>query len=249
MENNIAAAPRGIGLQQVRLLELMIAALGIQYFPGLIRGLGQITGMPVPEMPLIGHAWLHFTFTMLIIAWMVWRRTPFAEIGLKRPPSWLKTVGQGVLIFVLVIVSGAVIRPLVDPWIAHVTGTSPTMAEQHFASLKGNLPMLLYLIPFAWLFGGLAEEISFRGFAMTRLGQLLGEGRAAWIVAVLLQAVLFAFGHLYQGPAGMFGVFMAGAITGFGVLLCGRNLWPAIIAHGLQDTLGFAALYTGIAHA
>ena len=83
----------------------------------------------------------------------------------------------------------------------------------------------------------------------SRFAQLLGESRLAWIAAVVLQALPFALGHAYQGPVGVVAIFFSGLITGTGSLVWGRNLWPVIIAHGLQDTVGFYALYAGLANA
>jgi uncharacterized protein len=108
--------------------------------------------------------------------------------------------------------------------------------------------LLLYILPFVWLFAAFGEEILYRGFVMTRIAQLLGQGRAAWIAAVFLQAVPFALTHAYQGPVGMVAVFVLAVITGAGTVLWGRGLWPAMIAHGPQDTLGFFALYAGLVH-
>ena len=58
--------------------------------------------------------------------------------------------------------------------------------------ITGSFPLLLYTLPFVWLFT--------------------------------------AFGAL---------------IMGAGTLIWGRNLWPAIVAHGLTDTLGFTLIYFG----
>jgi hypothetical protein len=71
-----------------------------------------------------------------------------------------------------------------------------------------------------WIFGGLGEEMMYRGFVMTRIAQLLGESRGAWIAALFLQAIPFALGHAYQGPVGMTGVFFSAVITGAGLLPC-----------------------------
>jgi membrane protease YdiL (CAAX protease family) len=43
----------------------------------------------------------------------------------------------------------------------------------------------------------------------------------------------------------MVGTGILGLISGAATLLWRRNLWPAIIAHGLVDTLGFILIYLG----
>jgi len=80
---------------------------------------------------------------------------------------------------------------------------------------------------------------------MTRLAQTFGESRTAWGLAIAGQALLFAFAHWYQGPVGMVPIGVGAVVTGIACVAWGRNLWPAIIAHGLVDTLGFTMLYLG----
>lgn len=53
----------------------------------------------------------------------------------------------------------------------------------------------------------------------------------------------------YQGWTGIVGTEMYGLFYGVATLSFGRNLWPAILAHGLLDTLGFTLLYLGLLEA
>lgn len=79
---------------------------------------------------------------------------------------------------------------------------------------------------------GVCEEILYRGFLIAYLGVAFGP----W-PAVAAAAVIFAFGHLYQGVinAGKSAVFafLAGALY----LSCGSLLWPMII-HAALDLTG-----------
>ena len=232
----------------VLLAELTAVILLDHYFQQWVILAFGVVGVTLPEMPLLKHAYLIFLFTLLLIAWLRWRREALASFGLVPPPSWWRAIGKGVAIFVAIVAFDVVVLPPINALMVSLTHTSPTLAEQHFAPLKGNLPMLLYLAPVSWLFGGFGEEFVGRGYMMTRIAQVLGEGRGAWIAALLLQGVPFAFGHLYQGPVGMVGIWFAALFYGL-AFLWGRNLWPAIIAHALLDTFGFAAMYSGIVHA
>jgi hypothetical protein len=65
------------------------------------------------------------------------------------------------------------------------------------------------------------------------------------MAALTGQAVLFGAAHFYQGPAGMVGTAVTGFILGAATLFFGRTLWPAIVAHGLANSLGFAMMYLG----
>jgi hypothetical protein len=62
---------------------------------------------------------------------------------------------------------------------------------------------------------------------------------------VLLQALVFALGHAYQGVTGVVNLFVVGLILGYVYLRGGRNLWPVIVAHGLIDTLSTTLVYLG----
>jgi len=233
----------------LRVLELAVALLLADYVSAILVPLAGSVGIDLPNMPLLRHTYLLFGFFVLLAVWLRYRGEPLSDFGLVVPAHWLRYLWQGAAIFLVVMTFDILVRPMLDSFVAGVTGTSKTLAEQHFASVRGNLGMVLYLIPFGWIFGGLGEEFFYRGYVMRRAAQILGEGRAAWIVALVFQAALFGLGHAYQGPVGVVAIFLGALITGTGYLLCGRVLWPVIIAHGLQDTVGFLALYAGIAHA
>jgi membrane protease YdiL (CAAX protease family) len=74
--------------------------------------------------------------------------------------------------------------------------------------------------------GAFWEEVVFRGYMITRLEELLGN---VWY-GVVISAVLFGFGHLYQG---WFGALMAfGMGLAFGIAFVARpNIWPLVVAH------------------
>ena len=76
------------------------------------------------------------------------------------------------------------------------------------------------------------EELSFRGFLLTRLTPVLGNFGAA----ALLSSAAFGLGHLYQG---LVGVIFTGI---YGLLFAGlfywrKSIFPCIVAHFLQDAL------------
>jgi membrane protease YdiL (CAAX protease family) len=233
----------------MRLAQVTVVILLWMYDKQLATSLAGLFHARLPEMPLIPFSYLTLILALSIVAWMRWRKEPLSGIGLTVPNRWLLYFGQGFLLFLVSITFDIFVHPLINPIIQSFTGADPHLAERHFAAVRGNFGLFLYLLPFAWLFGGFGEETINRGFVMTRIAQILGKSRMAWISAALLQAVPFALAHTYQGAVGMVDVYMSGVISGFGTLIFRRNLWPAIIAHGLQDSLGFFALYMGIVHA
>jgi membrane protease YdiL (CAAX protease family) len=248
MEELTMTLPRLNQVWITRFIELVVVLATADFFAAGVEYLFGLAHVTLPVMPLLHRTYLFFSFILLLCLWLKLRGEDFAQFALVRPERWLPIIGRGIAIFLVVMAFDTVVRPLLDPIIAHATGTSTTLAEQHFASVKGNLGLYLFLLPFGWIFGGFGEEILYRGFVLTRIAQLLGESRGAWIAAVILQAIPFGLGHSYQGPVGIVAIAVVAAITGAGTLIGKRSLWPAIIAHGLQDTVGFTALYLGIAH-
>jgi len=199
----------------------------------------------LPALPLFKQNYLLFAVVVLVLLWVKLRGETWASFGLIRPQSWLRTLGLGVLLFAVTLVYSAVAVPAIDSAVAAYTGASRGQVAAYFAEMKGNLSLLLLLLPFTWLFAAFGEEVFYRGYLMTRFAQFMDESRLAWTVALVTQAVIFGFAHSYQGPIGMVGTTILGLINGAATLLWRRNLWPAIIAHGLTDTLGFTLLYLG----
>lgn len=84
---------------------------------------------------------------------------------------------------------------------------------------------------------GIAEELCFRGFVVTRMTMLTGS---IW-PGVLLGSFSFGLGHLYQGWAGVVLISIYGVM--FALLFVARgSLIPCIVAHVLQDILAAFAI-------
>jgi CAAX protease family protein len=96
---------------------------------------------------------------------------------------------------------------------------------------KGFLESLAW-IPLA-LSAGFCEELAFRGYLQKQFQAITGG--AGW--AVLLQAIVFGVGHLYEG-AGQVGRIMLFGVL-FGILAVWRkSLRPGMIAHAWSDIFG-----------
>lgn len=203
-------------------------------------------GLVLPDMPLLRHIYLAFMTIVLLVLWLRWRGESLAQFGLIVPRKILLTLALGVALALTNIALDSLIRSISTPLIVGLTGANPHLDAETFAMIRGDLPLYLMIIPSVWLFAGFGEEFLFRGYLMTRLAQIFGEGKAAWTFAVIGQAILFALAHWYQGPVGMVPIGIGSVVTGIACVAWGRNLWPAIIAHGLVDTLGFTMLYLGL---
>jgi membrane protease YdiL (CAAX protease family) len=166
------------------------------------------------------------------------RNIRWRDVGLRRPPRlrWLLAQVPVVTVTWLTVSAGAVF--LIGQFLPR-----PDTSER-FGDLAGNLPATLWWISIAWLIGGFAEEMIFRGFLLNRLEVLLPRGTRGTVAAVFLQAVLFGAVHAYnRGLFGLLALGAVGAVLGFFYLMFRRNLWPVILAHGLGNTLGFIAQY------
>lgn len=198
----------------------------------------------VPEtwslMPVVETAWLNLLVVLAAILWMRIQKIPLSRIGLG-PFLPSRTLLMWVLGTMAV---DSIVVGIASPVLTNAFGEAPQVAR--FADLPGNLLLLLKLLPVAWLIGAFGEEFFFRGFLLTAIAGVLGGSRAAWVTAVVAQAVAFGLIHAYQGPAQAISIGIGGAVYGAAFLLAGRNLWPLILAHGLNDTLGFIFLYSGV---
>tara|TARA_R110000803_G_scaffold152983_2_gene217927 strand:- start:2747 stop:3226 length:480 start_codon:yes stop_codon:yes gene_type:complete len=119
-------------------------------------------------------------------------------------------------------------------------------ASDRFAGIAGNLPVYLMWLGIGIVSGGLAEEMFFRGYLITRLQTAFRGLHLAPVLAVVIAGLVFGFGHYYyQGLSGWITTGMIGVVIGGLFLLYKRNLWPLIIAHAFVDSLGMTAMYMG----
>ena len=182
------------------------------------------------------------TLWLLLLGWIsLWlRRKGWKSVGLTRPASWRQTVALAMVT--------AVALQLVSLWITvplatQLTGKPPDLSE--FRPLIGDSQLLLLGLALIWTLAAFGEELVFRGYLLNRVADLGGGSRTAWAVSYVVVSVAFGLGHLYQGPSGVLDSTFAGLVFGGLYLALGRNLWPAILAHGICDTLGLAMVYFG----
>ena len=107
-----------------------------------------------------------------------------------------------------------------------------TRIEEVFPRI--SIPIILLMS----LATGVYEEVLFRGYLLTRLGQLFGSPVAAAVVSSLLFGSL----HIYEGYAAVI------IITIFGLVLAVCTLWrrslvAAMVAHFLFNTFQLIMLY------
>lgn len=118
----------------------------------------------------------------------------------------------------------------------------PQSLKQHVDQLETIASQLGAQIPLVGIAGmmffvGVYEEITARGFLLTRCRIALG---GLW-GPILLSSFLFGLGHIYQGGVGvvqttLFGMVLATLTVRWG------TLWPAIFAHAILNTFSLAML-------
>ncbi|HEX5694287.1 MAG TPA: CPBP family intramembrane glutamic endopeptidase [Arenimonas sp.] len=93
------------------------------------------------------------------------------------------------------------------------------------------------------ILGAISEELLFRGLILHAIAALLGGGRAAWVVSILVVTALFGAVHGYQGWAGIVDTALYGGLTLS--LLClwrGGRLAAAMAAHAAWNAIALVCL-------
>jgi membrane protease YdiL (CAAX protease family) len=220
-------------------------ALELGLFAGLLLGLNGMTAFVAPEAVngnAVGLVELGLSVA-LVLLFRFLRREPWSVLGLGRPKSIPRTIGFALLATPVVkgvtwLAGYVVLQVMAD-------GAEPDLSR--FNALEGNLPLLLMGVATIWVTAAFAEELIYRGFFLGRLSRVLGGTRGAWWCALAVTSVIFGLLHLYQGWAGVFLTGFAGFLLGVVYLFSGRNLWVAILVHGLMNTVSLSLLYAGYA--
>ena len=171
------------------------------------------------------------------------RNGGWSAMGFRAPASWTRLVLIAFAAAALRIFLGDVV---IEPLAAHFW--PPVIEPAGADAIAGSIKSALLWLALVWTFAAFGEEISYRGYLLTRAAEIGRSTAAAYWVGVVIVSILFGYGHYYKGPAGIFDSAVAGLILGTAYMLSGRNLWASILAHGLIDTAGVVALYFGWAH-
>jgi membrane protease YdiL (CAAX protease family) len=164
----------------------------------------------------------------------------WSAMGLKEPASWRRILLIALVAAILRILLG---QFLIEP----VTGlfwpkpTAPALANE----ITGNVKMALVALLVVWTFAAFGEEISYRGYLLTRAADIGRRSAVAYWIGIVLVSILFGYGHYYKGASGVIDSGVAGLIMGTAYMLAGRNLWASILAHGFIDTFGIIDAFFG----
>ena len=224
-QNNIRALPRFRYLIDIVVLVavtfLLDAVLGA-FIPAPISLQRGFVFDAIGKMLLVGVAWGLIRL----------RGETLADIGLKRPASWMRTFFIGIGLAAIVFIA---------MYVSEKAGFRRDLSK--FKDVQGNMELALLGVFYAFIGAGFYEEFMFRGFLMQGLAMFFGGSRGGWIAACVLQGALFGLAHAYQNPLGILITGTLGVLMGLLVLVLGRNLWPVIIGHGLFDASRFVLFY------
>jgi membrane protease YdiL (CAAX protease family) len=120
---------------------------------------------------------------LLILAFTLWiaRGVSRDDLAIRRPRSWPRAVGLGVLIFVIVFIAESALEPVLHP--SREQGLEPTGWEP---SRTGAFAISAFAVV---VLGPLVEELLFRGLGFGLLR------RYGAITAVVVTAAAFGFWH------------------------------------------------------
>lgn len=110
-------------------------------------------------------------------------------------------------------------------------------------ALADPLYFFLTLTLLSFVVAGFREEL-WRTAVLVGLLRLLPSGWQDWkgrLLVLTISSLVFGFGHLPQGPAGILATTILGFLLG-GLTLYHRSLWLAVLAHGFFDATSFGAL-------
>jgi membrane protease YdiL (CAAX protease family) len=180
---------------------------------------------------------------LFVLGWISlrWRNDGWKYAGLSWPQSWWKTVAlAGTAAAILLLGSELVVEPLAHriwPEPEHVSNVIEAGASGWRQALVGLL--------IVWTFAAFGEEMSYRGYLLTRAADVLGRSDLAYWAAMILVSLLFGFGHYYKGPSGVLDSTYSGLVLGAAYLVASRNLWVPILAHGMADTIAVFVVFIG----
>ena len=182
---------------------------------------------------------IYIGLTVLAAVLLIRCGTPIRRLGFTMASRPWRVIALAVVGVAVLQLSSWVLTPLWE----HIFGSGRDLTR--FSGVAGSREALVQLLVLNWTVAAFGEELAFRIVLMRGIAYALGDGRKAFALALVLQAVIFGLIHSYQGPAGVAGSAISGLVYG-GLTLAARwSIWPAAIAHGLNNTIGIMEVYTG----
>ena len=188
------------------------------------------------------HIFFSKTPYLFLLGWVSlrWRKLGWRDVGLARPANWRRTITIGIACGLgMELLELFVTQPL----LVKLFGKMPDLSD--LGEMKGNWKALLLFLALTWTLAAFGEEMVYRGYLMNRVAGLFRNPKVAWTISLIVVSFAFGLGHIDQGVTGQVENMINGLLLGTIFLATGCNLWAAIIAHGVTDTLDIVLLYLG----
>ena len=198
-ERNWATKPVGRGW--ISLFEFLVGS-------AIVVGHNVYSILPneVPILFVIGWISIHF------------RDRGWRNVGLNRPCSWRNTILIALAVAAVRVLGGElVVEPSAHRVWHHAVETSAVAGTLHAQKA------LIWLLVI-WTFAAFGEEMSYRGYLLTRAADLGRRSAAAYWIAVIAVSILFGYGHYYKGPTGIVDSTYAGFVLGSAYILSPQSL-------------------------
>ena len=161
------------------------------------------------------------------------RRDRPASLGFHRPQHpWRLARSMLGLAALWTLADVALLIPVTN----HLSGRRQDVSA--FEDLQGDLALLGLFLVASWVLAAFCEEAAFRGYLMTRLTEVLGNGRGAIVAVVVTSSALFGLLHTEQGLVGVVVSGVTGAVFALVRLRLG-TVWAPVLMHGFGNTIGF----------
>lgn len=193
------------------------------------------------------HHWRHvviFSKTpyLFVLGWVSLRLRGISwnSVGFSRPTNWSSVLFWG-------LAAGAAMECLelfaTQPLLMHLLHAPPDLTV--LSDLRGNLILLAVALLLTWTLAAFGEELVWRGYILNRIADVISLPRLRWPIAVAFSSAAFGLAHFDQGWTGILENAIDGALLAGLYFASGRNLWLAIIAHGVTDSIDSLLIFSG----
>ncbi len=181
-----------------------------------------------------------YSIPILLLVWLFLKRynASFSDIGF----SFKQFESKAIVVGSLVAVSSLALMQLAFFPVLETIVTWEYNDAGLNDFIRGNQTQLYFSILMAWLIGGFYEEMVFHGFIYTRLEKMI-KGKYAPHVNFIITASIFGLYHVQLDTLGVINALVVGAVYLALFLYFKRNLWYAIICHGVYNTVVMVLIY------
>lgn len=227
------AANEAMGLNW-KLLVIAIGFSGGYVLIGQLRALALSDASPIPP-GIVTPLYVFWTIGFAVL--LQNEGVLLNRLGTRFSFSWRLHIGLALLGLAVIKTYAGFIEPAIA---AHLDLERDL---SRFSDLNNSLGTLAATLVLSWTVAALGEEIAFRVLLLQSFKQSLNGIRFAGAAAVILQALVFASVHAYQGPLGMLGAGVSGLVYGGLALASGGALWAPALCHGLNNSISLVQLY------